>query len=64
MCKCMIKKLSLTIKNKNTMKIEFKVNGEVIISEMIFENYEEIYKNSTSKKYDLKAFEEYLSFVG
>ena len=45
------------------MKIEFKVNGEVIIREFIYENYENIYRYEGSKKVDEKYFEEYLEFT-
>ena len=45
------------------MKIEFKINGEVIIREFIYENYEEIYKHEGSKSADKKYFEEYLEFA-
>ena len=45
------------------MKIEFKVNTEVIIREFIYENYEEIYKHEGSKNANEKYFEEYLEFV-
>jgi len=45
------------------MKIEFKVNSEVIIREFIYENYEEIYKHEGSKNANKNSFKEYLEFM-